>query len=373
MSLTVDPMADPEPRRRYRRALASTIGWILLAVGVLGTVAFGLAPSPYVVEKPGPVYDVLGKVGTGSSSKPLIGIPSSQTTYPTTGSLDMLTVFVDGTPQQPVNWAGLAASWFDPTRSVVPMDQVYPPGISDKDAQKQDQVEMAGSQQDATAAAFTELGVDYTTTVVVGQVIPKSPASGVLKAGDEIVTAGGAPVTGLGELQQAIRAHGTSTPLDFGVRRDGAEQEISITPQKDAQSGTPIIGILTGVRYGFPYAVDFQLANVGGPSAGMMLALGIYDKLTPGALTGGAHIAGTGTITADGQVGAIGGIRQKMYGARDAGADWFLAPASNCDEVVGHVPDGLTVFRVSTLDEALTDVKAIAAHDTKGLASCTAK
>ena len=133
------------------------------------------------------------------------------------------------------------------------------------------------------------------------------------------------------------------------------------------------IGILTGARYTFPYTVDFQLANVGGPSAGMMLALGIYDKLTPGALTGGAHIAGTGTITADGQVGAIGGIRQKMYGARNAGADWFLAPASNCDEVVGHVPDGLRVFAVSTLDEALTDVKAIAAHDTADLATCVAK
>ena len=252
------------------------------------------------------------------------------------------------------------------------MDQVYPPGISDKDAQKQDQVEMSTSQQDATAAAFTQLGVRYTTTVVVGQVVAKSPAAAVLRPGDEIVSVGGAPVTGLAVLQQAIRAHGTSTPLAFGVRRDGVEKEVSITPQKEAQSGTPIIGILTGARYSFPYTIDFQLANVGGPSAGMMLALGIYDKLTPGELTGGARIAGTGTITADGQVGAIGGIRQKMYGARDAGADWFLAPASNCDEVVGHVPAGLRVVKVSTLDGALKDVKAIAAHDTAGLATCTA-
>ncbi|MFW8745634.1 S16 family serine protease, partial [Mesorhizobium japonicum] len=104
-----------------------------------------------------------------------------------------------------------------------------------------------------------------------------------------------------------------------------------------------------------------------------MLALGIYDKLTPGDLTGGAHIAGTGTIDASGEVGAIGGIRQKMYGARDAGATWFLAPAANCDEVVGHVPAGLHVAKVGTLDQALADVRDIAAHRTSGLATCTAK
>jgi len=105
----------------------------------------------------------------------------------------------------------------------------------------------------------------------------------------------------------------------------------------------------------------------------MMLALGIYDKLTPGKLTGGAHIAGTGEITAEGAVGIIGGIRQKMYGARDAGADWFLAPAGNCDEVVGHVPPGLRVVKVSTLRESLAAVKEIAAHDAGSLPTCTGK
>ncbi len=141
----------------------------------------------------------------------------------------------------------------------------------------------------------------------------------------------------------------------------------------NAQSKKPAIGIYTGSSYSFPFDVKIQLKDVGGPSAGMMLALGIYDKLTPGALAGSAHIAGTGTVDPGGAVGAIGGIRQKMYGARGDGASWFLAPAANCDEVTGHIPSGLTVFSVRTLGDAIAAVKTIASGaDTGGLATCPA-
>ncbi len=371
--MTTPTPFDERLRARSRGPSSGTIGWILLLLAVVGAVVIGLSPSPYVVERPGPVYDVLGKVGSGAKAKPLIGIPASQTTYPTTGSLDMLTVYVDGTPQSPVNWIGVATSWFDPTRSVVPVDQVFAPGVTDDEADEQDKVEMSTSQQDATAAAFTALGTPFRTTVVVAAVQKGAPAAGVLKDGDELVSVNGAPVTGLAQLQQAIRASGAGVPLALGVTRDGATRDVTVTPTVSADTGKPAIGIYTGARYAFPYTVSFQLSDVGGPSAGMMLALGIYDKLTPGDLTGGAHIAGTGEISADGQVGAIGGIRQKMYGARDAGADWFLAPASNCDEVVGHVPAGLRVVKVSTLQAALADVKAIAAKDATGLPTCEAK
>jgi PDZ domain-containing protein len=125
--------------------------------------------------------------------------------------------------------------------------------------------------------------------------------------------------------------------------------------------------------YEFPIDVEIQLNNVGGPSAGMMFSLGIIDKLTPGAITGGESIAGTGTIDSSGVVGGIGGIRQKMYGARDAGASWMLAPASNCNEVVGHIPDGLRVIPVETLDEARGVVEQIGeGADSAGFAECTA-
>ncbi len=120
-----------------------------------------------------------------------------------------------------------------------------------------------------------------------------------------------------------------------------------------------LLGIQLTNDYEFPIDVTIQLNNVGGPSAGMMFALGIIDTLTPGQLNGGENVAGTGTIDAAGTVGPIGGIRQKMYGAVDARATWFLAPESNCDEVVGHVPSGLRVFSVGTLDDALDVLTAV--------------
>ena len=143
-----------------------------------------------------------------------------------------------------------------------------------------------------------------------------------------------------------------------------------VTPVAAESDGAPVIGVYAASTYDFPIDVQIQLPGVGGPSAGMMFALGIYDKLTPGELTGDEHIAGTGTIDGGGEVGAIGGIVQKMYGASAAGADWFLAPESNCSEVVGHIPSGLQVFSVGTLDDAITAVEAIADGETADLARC---
>ena len=100
------------------------------------------------------------------------------------------------------------------------------------------------------------------------------------------------------------------------------------------------------------------MTGVGGPSAGTMFAIGIIDKLTPGALTEGKVIAGTGTISPDGKVGEIGGIQQKLIGARNAGAVLFLAPQSNCQDVIDHIPDGLTVASIATLSEAMTAINA---------------
>jgi PDZ domain-containing protein len=132
------------------------------------------------------------------------------------------------------------------------------------------------------------------------------------------------------------------------------------------------MGVTVGYKYEFPINVNLHLADVGGPSGGMMFALGIYDKLTPGALTGARFIAGTGTITSTGNVGPIGGIRQKMYGAQNAGASYFLAPSENCNEVVGNIPSGLKVFKVSTFSEAINIVKTIGeAKDLSSLPTCT--
>jgi Lon-like protease len=153
------------------------------------------------------------------------------------------------------------------------------------------------------------------------------------------------------------------------VRRGGKEQVLSV--KTIASQGRTVVGVLLRNAFVFPTKVSINAGEVGGPSAGMMFALAVYDKLTPGALTGGAKIAGTGTIDSTGTVGPIGGIQQKLVGAKRGGATWFLAPAGNCDEVVGHIPDGLKVVKVATFTQARDAVEAIAARQTSSLPPCT--
>jgi hypothetical protein len=143
-----------------------------------------------------------------------------------------------------------------------------------------------------------------------------------------------------------------------------------LTVKTTESEGHAAAGVFLGTSFDFPTKVSINAGDVGGPSAGMMFSLAIYDKLTPGALTGGAKIAGTGTINSAGEVGAIGGIQQKLVGAKRGGAEWFLAPAANCDEVVGHVPDGLQVVKVATFAQARDAVEAIGTKRPASLPRC---
>lgn len=350
---TDEPSANPV--RHDRRSRGERIGWGALTIAVAIAVVFALLPSPYVIEQPGPVYDTLGVATNGDDEEvPLIEIPD-ETTYPTDGELNLLTVSVVGRPGETPNWLEVLFAWVDPTRSVVPVESIFPPGLSNEDRDAQNQAAMVDSQQDAIAAALVELDYDFPREVTVAGLLDDSPADGVIEEGDVIVSLDGTEVNSIGELQQAVREHGAETPAAIAIERDGEEQTVEVTPVE--RGGTPVLGVGVRMRYEFPVDVVLQLDNVGGPSAGMMFALGIVDKLTPGAMTGGEIVAGTGTIDSAGAVGAIGGIRQKLWGAKDVGAEWFLAPESNCGEVTGNVPDGVSVFAVRTLDEARTIVE----------------
>lgn len=338
---------------------AQLVGQGLILLAVLATLLLAISPTPYVVERPGPVYDTLGTTEVDGEERPVIGIEGAET-FPTDGRLDLLTVYLDGSREHPLDWIEVIGAWFDPTKSILPIDLVFPDGQTQEQSDEESAHDMQVSQQDAVAAALSELDIDYGSVVTIGSVGEGSPADGVLEPGDEIVAIAGDEVRTDAELRDAIAEGGVGTPLEFGIVRDGIESTVTVTPEaRSADDPRPLIGVTPEVVYDFPFDVEIHLQDVGGPSAGMMFATAIYDKLTPGALGGGEHIAGTGTIAADGTVGAIGGIRQKMFGARDAGATWFLAPASNCDEVVGGIPDGLTVFAVETLDEAVDVVGAI--------------
>ena len=367
MPLFTDIEPDAQSQRRRRRGLS------ILGVGIAGLVVVALVPAPFVIEQPGPVYNTLGEVTVGDKKVSLIDIPGEKT-YPTKGSLDMLTVSIRGNRENLPNWLEVAGAYFDSSRAVVPVDSVYPEGQTVEQSNQQGAVDMANSQKAAVAAALTELGYDLPSTLSVVETQPDSPADGVLEAGDIIVSVNGKTFADVTALRAEIAANGTDAPAEVDILRDGEARTLEITPElSEGDKPAPILGIVVGGEYDFPFDVKIQLDNVGGPSAGMMFALGIIDKLTPGELNGGENIAGTGTIDATGQVGAIGGIRQKLYGARDAGATYFLAPASNCDEVTGHIPAGLTVFAVKTLDDSLAALKAISAGaDTSSLPTCPA-
>ncbi|MCP1429470.1 PDZ domain-containing protein [Microbacterium foliorum] len=345
--------------------------WALI-VALIALVVLTFLPTPYVIQRPGPVYDTLGTAaGADGEQVPLIQIDGAET-YETAGTLDLTTVQVVGNRERTPSWFELALAWTDSSRAVVPIDSVFPEGVTTEQRDEQNATLMVDSQHEATAAALDELGYDTGAEVVVQEVIDDAPAEGSLEAEDVITAVDGTAVSSAKQLKQAIQDAG-GAPVALTVQRAGDERVVEVTPEAQTQGDvtTWLIGVSLRTDYDFAVDVTLQLDNVGGPSAGMMFALGIIDTLTEGELNGGENVAGTGTIEADGTVGPIGGIRQKLYGARDAGAEYFLAPSSNCDEVTGHVPDGLTVISTSTLEESLAALDVIAdGGDVAALPTC---
>lgn len=372
MSLFDENAPVPAPRRRLGRpALA---GLWAVSLSLVALLVLTLVPTSFVIQRPGPVYDTLGSVTTGDGDeRPLISVSGAET-YPTSGSLDLLTVEVLGNRERTPSWFELAGAWFDPSRAVVPIDDIFPDGVTTEQRNDENAALMVDSQKEATAAALTELGYEVESLVRVFQLTDDSPAQGILEQNDIIRAVDGQAVTTTAALRDAIGA-GDGAPVSLTVERDGETLEQQVTPAEVTIDGETrwAIGVTIAQDFDFPIEVTLQLDNVGGPSAGMMFALGIIDTLTPGELTAGERFAGTGTIDAVGTVGPIGGIRQKLYGAEEAGADWFLAPERNCNEVVGHVPDGLRVFSVADLDDALTVIETVTSGgDLDALPACTA-
>ncbi len=345
---------EREHRRRTR-------GWFALALSFVILLVLALWPTSYVIQQPGPVFNTLGTVTIDEEDVAMVTVKGAET-FETDGALDMLTVQAVGNREQRPNWFEVALAWFAPSKAVVPVDSLFPEGVSTEQREAENAALMVDSQQDAIAAALTELGYTFPAQLAVGQVADGAPADGKLEIDDEIIAVNDAEVSDLASLRDAIASNGTEQSAVFDVIRDKVPTTVSITPtaasSADGEDAT-IIGIATKVLYDFPVDVTIQLDNVGGPSAGMMFALGIIDKMTSGALNGGENVAGTGTIDAEGTVGPIGGIRQKLFGAVDAGASYFLAPEANCNEVIGHVPDGLRVFSVATLEDSLAVLDAI--------------
>ncbi len=365
---------EPAPRARMSRR--TLVGVWALAVAMVVLLVITFLPTSYVIQRPGPVYNTLGTAQNADGEEvPLISVEGAET-YPTDGSLDLLTVQVQGNREHTPSWFELAMAWFDPSRAVMPIDAIFPEDQTTEERNEESAQMMVDSQHEATAAALTELGYDVGATLSVYSVIDGAAAEGILEQGDLIIEANGEDLTDVSTLRSVIN-EGEGAPVELLIERDGEQQTVEVTPQEttdDDGEKSWILGVNLTTDYDFPIDVTIQLNNVGGPSAGMMFALGIIDTLTPGELNGGEQVAGTGTITADGEVGPIGGIRQKMWGAVDAGARWFLAPEANCGEVVGHIPGDLRVFSVEDLDDALAVLDAVSeGGDLDSLPTCTVK
>ncbi len=355
--------------------LASTLMLIaLLCAGVF-------IPVPYAEMSPGPTVNTLGE----HDGEPVLQI-AGRKTYPTDGHLNMTTVRVTSADYR-MNLVEAVYGWLAHDTKVVPHDTLYPDGKTEEESTQENAEEFSQSQESAKVAALKELDVPVKSWVIVSTVVKDAPAEGKLHAGDVIKAVDGKAVKEPSDVADLVTQHRPGEDVVFTIvpakEQAAAEKEkraavktekVSITTRAsdDAGEKRAVVGISAGTDHTFPFAIDIKLADVGGPSAGLMFALGIYDKLTPGSLTGGSFVAGTGTIDDEGEVGPIGGIEMKTVGARDKGAEYFLTPADNCAAAAKDTPDGLTLVKVGTIDDALDALKDIRAGDTADLPTCTA-
>lgn len=338
---------------------------IIAVVVVVAIAALNLIHVPKVILRPGPVTNTLGR----QDGKPVIEVNGVKT-YPTSGSLDFTTVSMAGGPQYPVSvmeW--LKAKYLDDDAEIDPESMWFPKGITSKQVQQQGTAEMTNSQQTAEVVAMRAAGITVPETISVVQLQPGAAAEGTLKPRDVLLTINGTKVTTLKSVSTVMSKVTAGTAVPVTVQRAGKQLHLRVRTGK-GQDGHAVFGIAISPSYKFPYTVKVNAGDVGGPSAGTMFTLAIYDKLTPGSLTGGKNVAGTGTMSEDGSVGPIGGIKQKMLGAKRAGAKFFFAPVSDCQDAKGHVPNGLTVIRINSLQDALAALKQIAAGKTTGFAGC---
>lgn len=344
-------------RERKRRliALCSVLS-VLILVGLLGF----LPTSDYVVESPGPALNVNGKL----KGKDIISVKN--TNIPTT-PLAMTTVSVQGCDDKGITYWQLIKSELTSSDAVVERDNVCPKNISEKTVSQMNAAQMTGSQDSAVVAAWQLTKPDAKFTLTVEQAVTDS-AKQAFKKGDKLVSIVDADsksvqITNYKQLREVLEKLTPGKPIKLTIERGSTTQEVSVVgakPEDSSRKGA-MLGITLNVNPPAGHEVTYAVENIGGPSAGMIFALDIAQRLEGKNYAGTTPVAGTGTIDLSGNVGAIGGIKQKMLGAKRDGYKVFLAPAGNCADVVGNEPKGMTVIPVSTLSEARTAMQRVAA------------
>ncbi|TEA08034.1 YlbL family protein [Mycobacteroides salmoniphilum] len=324
-----------------------------LLVALIPIIAFGLLMSvitvPFVSLGPGPTFNTLGQV----EGKEVVDIKGTKVD-PVSGHLNMTTV----SQRDGLTLADALRLWASGSEQLVPRDVVYPPNRSKDQVDKENDLEFKKSEESAEFAALGYL--KYPTAVTVLTISEDGPSKGKLQENDAITAVNGRPVATLEEFTGLLKATkpGDEVTLDY-KRKNAPSDTVKITLGKNADRDYGFLGVGVVQAPWAPFTIDFNLANIGGPSAGLMFSLAVIDKLTPDELDGGKFVAGTGTIDAEGKVGPIGGITHKMQAAKDAGATVFLVPAANCAEAKTDGGQGLTLVKVGTLTEAVDGLNAL--------------
>ncbi|HJT92069.1 MAG TPA: PDZ domain-containing protein [Mycobacterium sp.] len=328
---------------------------LTLVVALVPLLAFGVLVSvvsvPYVSLGPGPTFDTLGEI----DGKQVVDIEGIDV-HPTTGHLNMTTV----SQRDDLTLGQALALWMSGREQLVPRDLVYPPDKSKEEIDKANTTDFRQSEDSAEYAALHYL--KYPMAITVENVSDPGPSVGKLQPGDAIDGVNGKPVANLDEFTAILKntKPGDTVVIDY-LRKNAPPGVATITlgSSDDRDYGYLGVGVLDAPWA--PFTVDFNLANIGGPSAGLMFSLAVIDKLTTGDLNDGKFIAGTGTITGDGEVGSIGGITHKILAAAEAGATVFLVPADNCEEAKSAHEDGVELVKVDNLGQAVDALNTLSA------------
>lgn len=319
----------------------------ILAFGILMT----LVTVPYVALGPGPTFDTLGEV----DGKQVVDIEGADL-HPTSGHLNMTTV----SQRDGLTLGQALVFWASGRDQLIPRDLVYPPDRTKEEIDEANSTDFRQSEDSAEYAALHYL--EYPMAVTVENVDSEGPSNDKLQAGDAIDAVNNQPVATLEQFQEILAGTKPGDRIVVDYRRKNAPAgiaEITLGKHPDRDQGLLGVGVLDAPWA--PFTIDFNLANIGGPSAGLMFSLAVVDKLTTGDVNGSKFVAGTGTITGDGEVGSIGGITHKIVAAREAGATVFLVPADNCDEARTADENGIELLRVETLEEAIGSLRTLSA------------
>lgn len=316
-------------------------GWKRLAAFVAVGVVVGLSLTiylPWYAVGPGPARAV----------QPLIRF-EERTRYESQGRFVMTSV-----RYRQLTAFGVLMAWLDPDRSVVARSELYPEGEDQQEEQERSISQMDSSKLDAAAVVLRELYAyprEHGDGVLVESVVPGCAADGELFPGDRILAIDGGEVDTFRDARLAIEAAPSGETLTFDLSVDGEPETVDLVREPCGGSEEPLVGV--AMINSFPFDVSISSGEIGGPSAGLMWALGLYDLLTPGDLTGGRTIAGTGQIAPDGTVLPIAGIREKVVAAADAGASVFILPSDNLKAVRAGGDHGIRLVPVRTFDDAL--------------------